>query len=364
MKRLIFMSYNMQIGGIERALLSLLNNLNYKKYEVTLMLEKKEGELLKEIPNRVKIIEYKLNNNKIKIFRKLYNRFKLIYTILKNYRSYDFSCCYAPYSKPLSILSKYFSNNNSIWIHSDYYHVYKKNEDDIRKFFDDRKINKFNKIFFVSNESRSNFLNFYPNLKDKTIVCNNFVDYDKILLQSKEKVTIKKSNKTVFINVSRHDEDSKRLTKLISSCNMLKKDGYSFEVLLIGDGPDNKLYRKLVEENNLSDEIKFLGMKKNPYPYFKLANAFILTSDYEGFPVVYLESLIFNIPIITTIDVSNNNLKIKDNYGILVEKNEESIYEGMKLFIDNGFKIKEKFNPQKYNKNILNILEKIMNEDV
>ena len=59
----------------------------------------------------------------------------------------------------------------------------------------------------------------------------------------------------------------------------------------------------MVYSFGLEDNIKFLGKKKNPYPYYKLADAVVLSSDYEGYPVVFLESYILNKPIITKIIV-------------------------------------------------------------
>lgn len=103
--------------------------------------------------------------------------------------------------------------------------------------------------------------------------------------------------------------------------------------------------------------MKFVGRKNNPYPYYKIADCMVLTSDYEGFPVVFLESGIFNKPIITT-KVSDYQ-KIENKYGIVAEKNEESIYEAMKDFIENGYEIREKLDIEDYNKKVLNKLETI-----
>ena len=94
-----------------------------------------------------------------------------------------------------------------------------------------------------------------------------------------------------------------------------------------------------------------MGRKQNPYPYYKIADCIILTSDYEGYPVVFMESKILNKPIITT-KVSDYQ-EIDKNYGIVVNKDIDEITKAMEQIINNGFNIKEKFDYEKYNNTIL-----------
>ena len=77
-KNLLFTAYDLNVGGIETALINLLKRINYDKYNVTLILEKKEGVLLKEIDSRVNVIEYKVSNSNNVIIRKSFNLMKRI----------------------------------------------------------------------------------------------------------------------------------------------------------------------------------------------------------------------------------------------------------------------------------------------
>ena len=122
-------------------------------------------------------------------------------------------------------------------------------------------VDKFKRIIFVANESKDHFLSIYGNLKNNCFVCNNLVDYKKIKELSTE-IIEEDSKKTIFLNVSRHDEDQKRLTRLIEASKMLKDDGYDFEVWMIGDGPDTQKYTKMINDLNMNDVIKLLGSKK------------------------------------------------------------------------------------------------------
>ena len=72
---------------------------------------------------------------------------------------------------------------------------------------------------------------------------------------------------------------------------------------------------------------------------------------------MFLESFILNIPLITT-KVSDYQ-EVEGKYGYVTTKEIEDIYRKMKLFIQEGFKIKETFNVEKYNEDIIKKLEKI-----
>ena len=85
---------------------------------------------------------------------------------------------------------------------------------------------------------------------------------------------------------------------------------------------------------------------KNPYPYFKISDSVILTSEYEGYPVVFVEAMTLNVPIVTT-DVSDSKKEIDNKYGIVVKNNNpEEIAKSMKEIIENKNKYKNIFNPE------------------
>ena len=67
MKKILFTAYDLNVGGIEKALVTLLNKLN--DYDITLVLEHKEGIFLNLIPKNIKVIEYKVSTSKFTIFR-------------------------------------------------------------------------------------------------------------------------------------------------------------------------------------------------------------------------------------------------------------------------------------------------------
>lgn len=360
MKKLLFAAYSLDIGGIEKSLVEMLNHISkLGLYDITLVLEKKEGDFLKELNNRINIIEYMPNTDENKIKRKIINLGKRIKFMLKYYHKFDFSAAFATYSLPASFIARKASSNSSIWVHTNYLTLFEGNQKKFEKFFNERKFNKFKNIIFVSEDSRNDFLKVFPHLKNNIIVCGHYLNYKKMLNQSNEQIEELDIDKDVptFVNIGRHSEKEKKLTRLLEVANRLKKEEYKFNLVLVGDGEDTNVYKEIVNKYNLEKKVKFVGRKNNPYPYYKIADCMVLTSDYEGFPVVFLESGIFNKPIITT-KVSDYQ-KIENKYGIVAEKNEESIYEAMKDFIENGYEIREKLDIEDYNKKVLNKLETI-----
>lgn len=356
-KNLLFAAYNLDLGGIETALINLLDNINYSKYNVTVILEQKSGILLNKINNNVTIEELKVSNLSNKYIRKIINLIRKINFTILNYNSYDFSCCYATYSLSCNKIARIASKNNSIYIHSDYKQLYK-NSEDFKNFFDKRNISQFRKIIFVSNESKESFLTIYDKLKNKTEVINNFVDIQKIKTLSQEKINTKKNpNKKLFVFIGRLDDTSKKVKRAIS----IAKEIEEIELWIIGDGPDKKMYEDYTKKCKVEDRVTFLGRKINPYPYMLQADFIILTSDYEGFPVVYLEAIILNKNIITTIAVSDEYIRIGQNYGYIISKDEKKAVKEVKTILNKPVSL-NKIDISKIQNKRIKKLEEIFNE--
>ncbi len=321
-KNLLFTSYNLEIGGIETSLINLLEKIDSTKYNVCLILEKKEGTLLATLDKQIEVKEFHVFNNKNIVIRKLANLLHRLIFMIFNYHNYDFSCCYATYSYSCNKLSLIASSNNSIYVHSNYAHLYNKQE--YLQFFNSRNIDKFHHIIFVSNESKDDFLKVYPNLANKVKVFNNFINISKIKKLSSEKIKEKKEkNKKLFVFIGRLDDSSKKVSRIINLADNLEE----IIVWIIGDGPDKEKYQKEVYQKHLEEKVIFIGQKANPYPYLLQADILILTSDYEGFPVVYLEAIAFNKNIITTIDVSDDYIKIHDYADIISSDSKKMVTE-------------------------------------
>ena len=330
-KSLLFTGVNLKLGGIEKSLVNLVNKIDKNKYQVTIILEEAKGELLEKLDKSIKVKEFKVSNNKNKIIRKGVNILRRCSYALFNYHTFDFSCCYATYSYSGNKISKLSSINNSIYVHSDYSYIYPDLED-FRRFFDTRGIYDFKTIFFVSLESCRKFTKIYPFLKNRCFVFNNFINLEEIEALSKEKISLTKPRgKTLFVFVGRLDDASKKLGRAFK----LVANFDNVVLWVVGDGPSREDYVKEVNKLKIEDRVVFVGSKINPYPYMKKGDYLILTSLYEGFPVVYLEGLALKKKLITTIKVSDDYLKIGKNYGEVIPSNEMKMLEKVKEILNN-----------------------------
>lgn len=356
-RKILIASYNLDFGGIETSLINLLKNMNLDKYDVTLVLEEKMGVFLKDVPKEIKVLEYKVSKNKNILVRKINNLLKKIIWILHNYKKYDASICYATYSMPCGFIARTASCNRILFVHSNYYQYYNHSEQKTKEFFDSINIKNYDHVVFVSNESKKEINKIYPSIRNKFITINNIINDKKIIEFAKEKIKLKKDDTKTFLFIGRLDESSKRLSLLLDIAKKCKKEKVDAKFWVVGSGPDEEKYKKNIEENKLDNVILF-GSKKNPYPYLKKCDYLIMTSRYEGFPVVYNEAIILDKPILTTIDVSDDYISIPNRFGYVVK--EKDMFKKVKeLSSKDNFKI-EKVNYDNLNKNRIKMIEEIM----
>ncbi len=107
-------------------------------------------------------------------------------------------------------------------------------------------------------------------------------------------------------------------------------EGFQHKIQIVGDGLDFEKTKKLISELGVENTAEMVGFTDNPYPYFKNANFYILSSRYEGFPTVLFEALTLKKNIIAT-DVSGvREMLLDGQLGLIVDNSEEGIYDGMK----------------------------------
>ena len=359
-KMIIYMS-KMSVGGMEKVLLNLLEQSNFThNYDVTVyMLYSKEDTYLKDLEKltTVKLLwKYRWN-----IIGKFVCAIRMVIDLLKikiGKSKWDIAICY-PYQHPiLAKLALNSSKNSIIFIHNN---LKLKYGDKIFSHCKKMKFDKFAKVVCVSKNALQAFKNIYPNYQGKAITINNYINGDEIIAKSKEKISdfIKDNNMITFINIARHEEVSKGISRIIKASARLRDDGFKFKVLLVGNGKDHQYYKDLVKEYDLEDIVILVGNKVNPYPYLRVSDCFVFSSYYEGYGIVLDEARILNKPIITT-DVADAKMIVNDGYGILCDNSEDGIYYGMKKYLDNGFVLKKKFDYIKFNSKITKLLDNIV----
>lgn len=271
LKKLFISSYSLELGGIETALVSLVNKLvETNEYQITLCLEKKGGLFYNDISKKVEIIEFGLSEDK-NILKRFFTNLKRRKEFKAKYENkFDFSIAYATYSKPASFTARIASNNSTLFVHNDYSGIYEDPKEYIG-FFKGLKFEEFQNIVFVSESGKENFLQSLLKYDDSKLTENitakkimhihNYIDYEKMLKLSEEKLTneedqiineAKKQDKTIFVNISRHDEPSKKLSRILDSATMLKQDHIDdYLIIFVGEGKETELYKEIVKTNGL-----------------------------------------------------------------------------------------------------------------
>ena len=361
MKKILICANTLCIGGIEKSLINLLKNIDKSQFKIDLMLEERSGELIKEVPKNINILEYKVYNLKNKFIQKLLNFLNQIKWTLKYKNKYDTSICFATYSYAANKVARILSKNRILFVHSDYTKIY--NETELKEFFDTRNLSDFNIIIFVSNESKENLIKFYPNIVDKSLVINNIIDINEIKEKSEYKIEkIYNKNNINLLFIGRLEEESKNISTQLKLIKDLSIDIPNIKLFIVGDGPNKNDYIKYVRENNLEKYIEFIGQKENPYPYIKNADYVLLTSNYEGYPVIFNESILLKTDILSTIKISDDYTCIGENFGYLLSNNYNETLNELKIILKTKKHKKTNINLEEINKKRLKKLEELLNE--
>ena len=156
----------------------------------------------------------------------------------------------------------------------------------------------------------------------------NAVDIKTNLKQSEE---VKGNEDGYALFYGRLDDEVKNVSLLINAYKMSNLPSKNIKLLIIGSGPDEKQLKS--KSNN--DLIDFIPFTANPFPYIKNAKFVLLTSRYEGFPMVIPESLALGTPVVSVNCKSGPKEIIKDRFnGLLVENNDEqALANAMNNFI-------------------------------
>lgn len=96
-----------------------------------------------------------------------------------------------------------------------------------------------------------------------------------------------------IIYVGRLDFVQKRVYRVIDTWNLLENDYPDWQLTIVGDGPDRANLENHVKTLNLS-RVNFEGFQ-NPVPYYRRASLLMLTSEFEGFPLVLAECMSFGV---------------------------------------------------------------------
>ena len=101
----------------------------------------------------------------------------------------------------------------------------------------------------------------------------------------------------VLVSMGRED-DVKGFWHLLKIFRRINEEEKDTRLAIIGDGNFAE-YQRLAEKLSLKDKVFFTGLKKNPFPYLKESDIYILTSLSEGLPNALVEALALSLPIVS-----------------------------------------------------------------
>ena len=326
-KSIVFGITKLDIGGAERVLVDIINNIS-DKFNITVFTIYSGGILEKELNHNVKIVSLYQNQNRVLPLYILLNSRKIYNKFIKN--NFDIEVAFL--EGPITRIFR-FKNKKSVrkiaWVHNDITKVFGNNiKAKIKKKLDKSVYKNYDEIVFVSNENKNSFKNLYGNI-GKQIVIYNYLDKNRIIEKSNEnKEILKKEETPIFVTVARLTKQ-KGIDRLIKVHKRIIDDGIKHKIYVIGDGVEKDKLKKLIKQFKIEKSFILLGKKENPYCYIKSADYFCLLSLYEGYGMVIEEAKIFNKPILITKTAAVEAVRDYEK-SLIIENNEEDIYDKLK----------------------------------
>lgn len=371
MRKVLISSFDMEVGGVERSLISMLNNFDYDDNEVDLMLYSHTGDFIHLLTNKVNLLD---EIDKYATFRKgigqtikegnyslgmvrLFSKFLAKVRGIKNKVAEDgiyqmqlmwkYSLPFLPkvdkeYDVAISYLWPHYfvaekvkAKRKIAWIHTDYSTI----ETDIS--MDLKMWNKFDYIMAVSEECKNAFLKKYPSLRNKVKVMENITSPEFIKKMADEDIeeSIKNDNSFKVCSVARLSH-AKGIDNAVKALKILHDRGLTnIKWYVVGYGADEDMIKNLIKDNNLEDSFILLGKKINPYPYMKVCDIYVQPSRYEGKAVTVGEAQILGKPIVIT-NYTTAKSQVKENIdGYICNLSIEGIADGIeKLYRDKNLR--------------------------
>lgn len=358
--RILFVAHTMNIGGVEKALLSELASYSPEEFDIHIALLEQKGDFLSNVPSHITLhevsyykenkqifnnppftnIKYYLNRKNYTIALKLlwaYICYKLTGTqkvllnlMFRNISEFhiEFDKAYA-YAGPFHFIDYYVTKKikakeKQVWIHYDISKIYH-DKGIITKLY-----RNYNKINIVSQQGKDIFDKIFPQFAIKTRFYPNKINEQEIKSLAKEQDNpFVKYNGINIVTVGRVSKEKGQLMTL-DTLKMLIDAGYIVNWHYIGTGNDLDNCKKKSQELGIDKNAFFYGAKKNPYPYMKHCDIYVQPSMHEGYCITLAEAKLFKIPIISTnFTGANEQFKGYNSPCIIVDFSSSAIYNGI-----------------------------------
>ena len=376
MKKLLFIINTLGCGGAERAMLNLLSVLDLNKYDISLFVLTSQGELRRELPENVRLINKKykevsvltkkgrrlltLSVLKAGIGKALFLRRapyiiknflimrkkgkimpdKLLWRLLsdgapKIQEEYDLAVAYLEGGATYYVADYVKAKKKAAFVHIDYEKAGYTRELDLDCY------EKFDRIFTVSDEVKEHFLSVYPEYKCKTSVFNNILNQERIKKMAEQGEGFNDGFKGLRILTVGRLTRQKRYDVAINAMKLMKeKIGVPIRWYVLGEGDLRQELEQQIKSAGLENDFILMGVKENPYPYYKGCDFYVHATEFEGKSIALQEAQVLGKPILAT-DCSGNREQIENGTdGILCELDSGQVCEKLLYMINNPEKCK------------------------
>ena len=342
-KKILIVSHAMEIGGAERALLGLLENIDTSTYDVDLFLLRHEGELMKFIPDNINLLpeipQYTVlarpmiqtlkEGHILLTVARLYGKKKAKEFVSKeklkeNDVAIEYSHKYTKKFMPLiqknieydlaiSFLTPHYFVTEKVkakrkiaWIHTDYSTVKVDRKSQLQMW------SAYDYIASISENVTESFLSVFPELTEKIVLIENILPKTLIEKQANEPMDgdMKSGNSVCLLSIGRFSYP-KNFDNVPDICKKIRNQGVDVKWYLVGYGGDEELIRKKIEKSGMQEYVIMLGKKENPYPYIKACDMYVQPSRYEGKCVAVREAQMLGKPVIIT-DYETSKSQLQD----------------------------------------------------
>lgn len=384
-KNVLIYSGNLAKNGITGSLLALLNHVDLSKYNfyITYVASsvRSNKNTIKELDSRIGYISF--NNNSIGTFKEtlclaLFKMHLISYKsskkILKKYyerkikinygnSKFDSAIQYSGYGDNIIRMFASMNCKTSIFVHSDMMQEIKVRKNQNYAVLSNC-YNEYKNVFIVSDKLYEP-TRLIAGEKANIICLNNVINKESIVEKSLKEVTFDENTES-NIGLSKLNKilNSKN-KKIISIGRFSKEKGYkrliqafdtldtnSYLIIIGGFGPEYNSLLELQQKCKNKDRIIIIKSMSNPFSILRKCDVMVVSSFYEGLPMVILESIALNIPVASTDIESIKNFFNKFGGGYIMDNSYEGICDGLK-YIENNQVERIKINVDKYNKEII-----------
>ncbi len=334
--KILFLIHDLGQGGAEKVLVNLVNNMDRTKFDISVISLFGGGineQFLKpDIHYRAVFPKEFPGNSK---FLKLLTPKQLHRLCVKGDYDIEVSYLEGPSARVISGCENPKTKLVS-WIHVEQ-HTMKRLAGSFRSEKEAKKCYEcFHQTICVSRFVKEDFCKIL-NLQKPCEVLYNTVESDSIIEQSKERVPEIEGNNAFKLVAVGTIKESKGYHRLLRIVKKLCKENYKTHLYILGIGPLQQEMEDYISQNGLQEYVTLLGYQTNPYKYVAKCDLFVCASHAEGFSTAATEALIVGTPV-CTVEVSGMKEMLGENneYGLVTENDETSLYLGIKQFLDNS----------------------------